>query len=202
MGEYEPWLIALAPAKGAVCIDVGANVGSWTRWLAQRFEHVHAVEPNPACLPLLRKDLPSNVTVHAVAAWDEERILTFKRYACADHFSAYNEGTLLGQLGVVGPVLENIELAAVPLDALSISGKVDFIKCDTEGGEFQCLLGAERLISENRPVLLIEIHAAENGRRVSALLSEWGYRYREIEHPLHGPNSPYRPEHFWIFTQG
>ena len=198
MNDYEPWLIPFVPAKGEVAIDVGANKGIWSRWLAGRFARVYAIEPNPEVLPELRTNLPSNVTVHEVAAWDEARILTFKRYACPDHLSAYNEGTLLGQLGMVGPVLGEIELNALPLDSLPIVGKVDFIKCDTEGGEFQCLLGAESLIAENRPALLIEVHAAENGRRVSALLSEWGYHYQEIEHPLLPPDSPYRPEHFWI----
>jgi FkbM family methyltransferase len=159
---------------------------------------VHAVEPNPEILPDLRVELPPNVTVHAVAAWEEETVLSFKRYASPDHLSAFNEGTLLGQIGTIGPVLGHIQLAAARLDSLAISGKIDFIKCDTEGGEYQCMRGAERLIRENRPLLLIEIHSSENFKRLEGLLVKWGYFYRLIEHPLLAADSPYRPEHFWL----
>jgi FkbM family methyltransferase len=195
--DYEPWLISSVPEKGEVAIDVGANRGLWTRWLARRFEWVHAIEPNPEILPQLREGLPVNVTLHEIAAWDEERLLSFKQYACPDHLSAYfkDEGI------ATGPVLGIVEISAVPLDSFSILGKVDFIKCDTEGGEFRCILGAENLIARNRPVLLIEIHAAENFKRLSALLSDWCYAYRVIEHPLAPLDSPYRTEHFWIACQ-
>ena|ERR1700741_4706072 len=202
MKDYEPWLIPYVPEKGEVAIDVGANKGVWTRYLAGRFRVVHAIEPNPEVLPDLRADLPANVTVHAVAAWQEETVLSFKRYASPDHLSAFNEGTLLGQIGTVGPVLGTVELPAVRLDFLPIPGRIDFIKCDTEGGEYQCIRGAENLIRENRPFLLIEIHSSENFKRLSRYLAGLGYLYRVIEHPLLSPDSPYRPEHFWLVAQG
>ena len=38
------------------CIDIGSNVGMWTRELAQKFEQVYCFEPNPnfiECLSLI-----------------------------------------------------------------------------------------------------------------------------------------------------
>ena len=62
------------PQGGRVFVDVGANVGTWTRWLAPRFQHVHAIEPNPDALPILRATLPHNATVHDIGAWHCETI--------------------------------------------------------------------------------------------------------------------------------
>ena len=78
MQEY--WLKPWIPQGGRVFVDVGANVGTWTRWLAPRFQHVHAIEPNPDALPILRATLPDNVTVHDIGAWHRETILTFSRF--------------------------------------------------------------------------------------------------------------------------
>jgi FkbM family methyltransferase len=196
--NYEPWLHFAVPEKRAGCIDVGANRGTWTRWLATRFEHVHAIEPNPEVLPELRQDLPANVTVYPVAAWDREEPLTFNRYVCPDHLSAFNSGTLLGQIGVVGEILQTITLPAVRLDSLGISGQIDFFKCDTEGAEFQCISGAQNLIREYSPVLLIEIHSAANFSRLNALLPGWNYSVDIVPHPLFPDDPIYRSEHFWI----
>jgi len=198
--DYEPWLARTVPEHGEVAIDVGANKGIWTRELAQRFVHVHAVEPNPEILPVLETDLPANVSLHRVAAWDKSELLRFKRYASPDHLSAYNEGTLLGQLGMVGPVLEEIALHAAPLDSLPINGKVDFVKVDTEGAEVQVVMGAERLMETSRPSFLIEIHAGENFNRLHPLLKEREYDYEIILHPLLAQDSPYRTEHFWVYA--
>ena len=200
MIDYEPWLARTVPETGEIAIDVGANKGIWTRELAQRFVHVHAVEPNPEIWPILETDLPANVTLHRVAAWDKSELLRFKRYASPDHLSAYNEGTLLGQLGMVGPVLEEIALHAAPLDSLPINGKVDFVKVDTEGAEVQVVMGAERLMETSRPTFLIEIHAGENFNRLHPLLKEREYDYEIILHPLLAQDSPYRTEHFWVYA--
>ena len=81
----EPWLDPWVPRSGRVFIDVGANVGTWTRWLAPYFEHGHAVEPDPDAVAALQADLPANVTVHPVGAWSTESTLTFSRFAQTVH---------------------------------------------------------------------------------------------------------------------
>jgi len=45
-------------------IKVDTNRGLWTRWLAARYEHVYAIEPNQDVLTSLKTDLPANVTEH------------------------------------------------------------------------------------------------------------------------------------------
>ena len=52
----------------------------------------------------------------------------------------------------------------------------DFIKLDIEGAEVDALRSAERILSERRPALVVEVHSREIERRAGALLVDHGYR--------------------------
>jgi FkbM family methyltransferase len=193
----EQWLEPWVPQSGRVFIDVGANVGIWTRWLAPTFDHVFAIEPNPQVVDELKRGLPGNVTVLNVAAWSHATSVTFSQFAASVHLSAYfkDEGIHTGT-----PTGE-IELPCFPIDELSIDGPIDFIKCDTEGAEVRCLQGAEGTIRRHRPWLLIEIHSIENFADVSRLLAEWGYVFSIIRDPNYEPFSGLWYAHCWLSCQ-
>ena len=197
METYEPWLTEYVPDSGEVAIDIGANRGLWTRWLAARYKYVHAIEPNHLVLPDLKVGLPENVTVHEIALWSEETLLHFNTYACPDHLSAYFQDEGL----CTGPVTGTADLMGMPLDALAISGKVDFLKIDTEGAEYEIILGALNLIARNQPVILIEIHSARNNDALHDLLPSMKYTVEMVEHPLLSLDSPMRKEHCWLVCQ-
>jgi FkbM family methyltransferase len=196
MIEYEAWLLPYIPHRGEVAIDVGAHEGIWTRELAKRFKWVHAIEPNPLVFDALMKDLPTNVVVRQVAAWDREKLLRFNRYADPGHLSAYFEDEGIA----TGPPEERIELMSVALDSLDISGHIAFIKCDTEGAEVHVIRGAETVIRNNRPMLLIEIHSSENFETLWPILVKWQFRIQKIDHPDYTEGNPLANEHFWLFV--
>jgi Methyltransferase FkbM domain len=52
----------------------------------------------------------------------------------------------------------------------------DFIKLDIDGGEVAALRSAQRLLSERRPALLVEVHSAELEGACGALMMAHGYR--------------------------
>jgi hypothetical protein len=54
-------------------------------------------------------------------------------------------------------------IQSAPLDQL-ITGKVDFIKIDVEGMEFEVLDGATRVIRESRPKIMIEVFRPQISR--------------------------------------
>jgi hypothetical protein len=56
-----------------------------------------------------------------------------------------------------------------------------FIKVDVEGSEGSVLRGARAVLSEHRPVLLIELHTPEQDVMVGALLKDAGYTARRVE---------------------
>jgi FkbM family methyltransferase len=190
----EPWLVPFVRTQGDVFVDVGANIGTWTRWLAASFQSVHAIEPNPAALPELKANLPANVTVHELGAWDAERTITFSRFTESVHLTAY-----FHEAGInTGPKRGEIQIACRPIDALAISGRVDFLKCDTEGAELECLRGAQGIIARDRPQLLVECHSRQNFAALTQLLQEWRYSVTVIRHPGYEPNSEHWHAHCWI----
>lgn len=195
MVEY--WLVPWVPHQGRTFVDVGANVGTWTRWLAPHFSQVHAIEPNPDALPELRAHLPANATVHEVGAWHCETKLAFTRFAESVHMSSFFKEEGIN----TGPKLGTIELRCCRIDSLDISGPVDFLKCDTEGAEIECLLGAERLIRRDRPWLLVEVHAAKNFLALARLLGDWEYLFTVVRHPDYEPFSRFWFEHCWFTCQ-
>jgi hypothetical protein len=52
----------------------------------------------------------------------------------------------------------------------------DFVKMDIEGGEFDALLGAERLLSERVPGLIVEVHSLEIEKQCGRFLQALGYK--------------------------
>jgi hypothetical protein len=57
----------------------------------------------------------------------------------------------------------------------------DFLKCDVEGAELHVLQGAERLLRNKRPILLVELHSPENHQALMAQLKTLGYRCTNID---------------------
>jgi FkbM family methyltransferase len=193
----EPWLEPWIPHGGRVFVDVGANVGAWTRWMADKFETIHAIEPNIDAIPELKKHLPKNVVVHEVGAWNVDDTLAFTEFEQSVHLSAYfkDEGIH------TGPAKGLRTVRCLPIDSMGIAGPVDFIKCDTEGAEYESLLGAEATIMRDRPWLLIEIHSTDNFKRVTNLMESWNYLYTVIRDPLKEPFLPLWYAHCWLSCQ-
>jgi len=179
-----------ASKKRQNAFDVGANTGDWSRWLSDRFEWVHAIEPNPAVLLDLRNALPRNVTVHECAAWSSDGVRKFTRYLCRDHLTGYFNERFLGTTSAVVGV---IDVPIQRIDTMGIRGSVDFIKTDTEGGELEAVKGAVGILKSHRPRMLIEIHANANFQGIVDLLAPLEYSTSIIRHPAFpfgGSNGP------------
>jgi hypothetical protein len=52
----------------------------------------------------------------------------------------------------------------------------DFIKMDIEGGEYDALVTATRILGERHPSLVVEVHSLEQERKCGELLVRHGYR--------------------------
>ena len=193
---YEYDLLPWACREGDVALDVGANVGQWTAFLAGGFRTVHAIEPNPDAIPQLLENLPANAIHHAVGAWSSATRLSFARFTSSENMSAVGINEDVDTK--VGEVCVN----CLPLDSLPIEGRVDFIKCDTEGAEIEILQGATDLIAIHRPWLLIEVHSRENLLSLTALLVRWSYLFTTVRfHSLQQFNYPWYYDRCWVSAQ-
>ena len=109
---------------------------------------------------------------------------------------------LLQEEGInTGPKAGTVDLRCCAIDSLGISQAVDFLKCDTEGAEIECLLGAEQLILRDRPWLLVENHSSGNFISLVRILANWDYLFTIIRHPDYEPFSRIWFEHCWFSCQ-
>lgn len=177
----EPWLSRFIPDRGRLAVDVGANRGDITEVLAARFDRVVAFEPHPDAARALRERVPKAGVVEA-AVGERPGVLTLRRYPDSLQTSAYGDQEL-DTLPRGNPTGE----FDVPMLTLADDMRdVDFIKIDVEGMERRVLEGAEPLLADQHPALLIEIHSAANGAWCSEFLHGLGYQVEHIPHPHAG----------------
>ena len=187
--DYDAPVAAFLRARvrpGAVCVDVGANVGAYVlqfaHWSAPA-GHVIAFEPNPGARAVLEKhvrlnDLAGRVTVvpAAVSAGAGEAVL----YAAgADGTSRLGEphGDMAGRA-------REVVVPTVTLDAYCAAEGVapDWLFIDIEGFEVAALEGARGLIRGRGAELgiVVEMHpnawrsAGTDRARLERLLGELG----------------------------
>ena len=173
---------------GALCIDVGANVGVYVLQFAHwsgPTGRIIAFEPNPGALRFLRKHVQLNglmkratIVSSAVGAASGEAIL----YAAeADGMSRLGEANK----ALAGTVQE-ITVPVVNLDEYCKSEGVrpDWLLIDIEGFEIAALSGARELIHSRSGELgiIVEMHpnvwdsANTTRAKAKALLAELGLR--------------------------
>lgn len=136
-------LLASVTRPGMTAVDVGANVGFISVQLARLVGpagRVHAFEPHPVTLDILRANLwrhgCANTTVHAAAASD--RAGTVELLVDPEGLS----GTRLGPGGITAD--------AVTVDETLAGAPVDVMKIDVEGAEALVLRGASATIAASR----------------------------------------------------
>jgi FkbM family methyltransferase len=198
LGTYEPelqqavhdWL-----RPGMVVYDVGANVGYVSLLLARRAGEqgqVFAFEPLPANQERLAANLRLNPWAH----------LTCIPAAVVDRsgpvrFLAHASGAMGKAAGSAGRQDQSypsqIEVAGINLDEFAYppSGPAEAeawhgplpqaIKMDIEGGEVLALQGMPRLLSEARPLILLELHGPESARAAWETLTAARYQLLRMQ---------------------
>jgi FkbM family methyltransferase len=178
---------------GDSAIDVGAHIGFFTMQMAAcvgASGRVYAFEPFDANADLLERSIEENrfrdrvmVRRAAVGAVGGSATLTFP-VETLNSGGAYllREGTV----PLAGNQKKDVPLVA--LDALELRRPVRFIKMDVEGAEPQVLRGAARLLQEDRPLMLSELHPTQLERASGisadeflAQIAAYGYRAHRIE---------------------
>jgi FkbM family methyltransferase len=154
--------------KRDVAIDIGANIGLWTRDLCQFFQHVHAVEPVADFRACLVKNVPStNLKIYECALGAENSMIDMI-ITPENTGHTHVDPASFGQGKIQMKTLDSMNLPAP-----------DYIKLDCEGYEYNIVRGGERYIKEFRPIIVVEqkFHKdtgiTDNGETVD-LLKLWG----------------------------
>jgi len=144
-----------------VCLDIGSNIGQWTRPLAKRFESVVCFEPNPN----FRECFKKNIQEKNVLLWPYG--LSDKEHKAKQDFNS----TVLHE--------EDGDIDCRTLDSFGLTN-IDFVKIDVDGFEIPLLNGARETLSKNDPVINIEM---KRDKRIDvvvkceSILKDLGYKF-------------------------
>lgn len=151
-----------------VALDIGANVGLWSRSLVKHFDQVIAFEPVAMFRDCLSKNVVAkNLTVRTEALGDRDQQVTM----------VLTEGNT-GHTHI-DPNAQGGETTVIRLDNLKLE-KVDYIKIDCEGYEYRVLYGAQDTIRRCRPIVVVEqkpheMYTKDYGQHAAiGLLQDWG----------------------------
>jgi FkbM family methyltransferase len=135
---------ALTAAEGRVCIDLGANIGVYSRRMAEVARKVYAFEPDPWTAAELRTHLQGhdNVEVIEAAAGAEAGCLPLYRSGKFD--SDPQKGSLsstlvAGKSNVTGTAVAEVEVRDFPAFLRALDSDVALLKIDIEGAEVALL---------------------------------------------------------------
>jgi len=203
-GRYEREEAALARRAlrpGDVAIDVGAHIGFFTMLMASAVGpegRVYAFEPLDANADLVERSIAENgfggrVRLQRAAAGGAEgtATLTFP-------LETLNSGGAYLLRGGTAPLAGNLtkDVPLVAIDRLDIRRPVRLIKMDVEGAEPQVVRGAERVLREDRPIILSEVHPIQLARASGVTAAQFlaqvealGYRAQTLDGaPLAAPD--------------
>lgn len=178
-GDYENIETAFVRrhvTRGMAAVDVGANLGWFAVHLALLVGaegRVDAFEPRSDLTDLLTKTVAenalTNVTTHGFALGSQN---SYGQMVWSVH-DVNPGGTNLVPSSFVAPDITAQPVAVKTLDSC-ISHRVDFIKIDAEGSEFLVFEGAQRILTQDRPVSLIEINPSNLLRTSGLSAAEFG----------------------------
>lgn len=153
-------------------VDIGANVGIFSKDFSKRFARVYAIEPLPENIECLKVNLPDSVEIVQAAAGEK-----------AGKFQMYRSRKTLGNAliydheDVEVPEIPKfdpnrlIEIDMMPLDDLDLQD-VGLIKLDIQGSEVIALKGAQETIKRSKSVVLIEEKPLGNEKGSTAHIDE------------------------------
>jgi len=172
----------LAPGDWAV--DVGANVGHYTKAFSDRVGpsgRVLAFEPIPETFALLTANTERfryrNVTLLNAAVSDTAAVVGMTVPGATKGRPNYYQAHLVD-------AGHGLDVLTLSVDALRLPSRVALVKIDAEGHEIAVLRGMAELIRAHRPTLVIEKRAG-----VATLLGETYEAFSEKG----SPNEIFRP---------
>jgi FkbM family methyltransferase len=135
-------------------IDIGANVGLWTRWLySQGATKINCFEPIAKNIECLRKNVKDieNVGIHEVALGQKQGFITLYIEKSESNIGQHTiNKDYFGEAALVKGF-------TVPVESLdSYDFSPTFIKIDVQGAEMMVLQGALKTIQKYRPGICIE----------------------------------------------
>jgi len=143
-------------------IDIGANIGLWSKDLTEYFDKTVCFEPNKNCIGCLKKNINKKKSViydFALGSNNKEMDLYTPSFSGGSSFinntkvGTNDDGSkIYGEFNRATPKQKTI---IKTLDSFNFH-YVDFIKIDVQGFELEVLKGAYKTLKANNPIICIE----------------------------------------------
>ena len=186
--EGETELFDRIVQPGDVVLDVGANIGAHTIWMARKTGlqgAVLAFEPQRLVFQALCANMALNSIVNAfcfnqaVGAEPGEIIVPVLDPNRMQNFGGLGLGTFNQ-----GDPIPVIQLDTIPI------GRCKLIKVDVEGMELGVLQGAQKLIERTKPVLYVENDRPDRSEELIKFIANMvNYDLYWHRPPLYNPNN-------------
>lgn len=171
VAEVEQYGRYFTPQPTDVVVDCGAHIGSFTcRW-APFVSEMHSFEPHPDNYVLLEDNVADrgldNVFLYNMALADYQG-------------EAFMDPQLPKNSGEANIFCNGGSCIPVPVSTLDemLPGGADFIKLDVEGAEASILRGAENMLANYHPRLVMEVHGQDQLDQVKEIVTAHGYQYK------------------------
>lgn len=175
--------------EGDVFVDVGANIGYFSMLAArQKAGKVLAIEPAPKTYGILNMNIKHNMFANVIESFNialggEKRTAKFI-------YSLGPKNHVEYEVDNIHTNLPTTNVNVITLDDLLKSrkevNKIDFIKVDIEGYEYDFLLGAKKTIEAFKPIILMEIEEHRlakynaTAEEVFNFMNYLGYKYLSV----------------------
>ena len=159
--------------KSLASIDIGVYRGVYSYFLSKESEYVYAFEANPFLIQKLKKGFQKykNIRIENLAVSSSQGSTSLKvpyrnesvNYSDYEELYQLGTATIHQENNLSNTKFHSFEVKKINLDEYNFEHKIGFIKIDVEGHELDIITGAKRLISENKPNLLVEIEERHTG---------------------------------------
>ncbi len=154
-GSWEPVetdLVKRTVKRGEVAVDIGAHIGHYSIVLSRLVGpegKVYAFEPCKENYDLLSRNMKANgctnVVIEQKAVSSKSDVIKMRGWAVESDLSPASEGAEGARYDV----------EAIRLDDYMKQGRIDFVKIDIEGHEYEALKGAEALLGRSKSAKMI-----------------------------------------------
>ncbi|HKK19971.1 MAG TPA: FkbM family methyltransferase [candidate division Zixibacteria bacterium] len=186
--EPEVKILSTLIKAGDWVIDIGANVGHYTKRLSEvvgREGRVIAIEPVPTTFSLLSANsqhfrFPNITLLNAAVADKVELVGMTIPHASNGMFNYYEAHCLPPEDG-------DLSVMTLSIDSLNINHRVSLVKVDAEGYEALVIAGMQKLIADYHPILIVETRSDD----VIANVTSLGYSSERL---ADSPNVLFKPK--------
>ena len=165
-----------------VILDIGSNSGTFS--LAAKYYPTtqwHSFEPDPFNFSLLEENLKLNGIENVISYEDalSDKVGEDILKICPSHHGLNTLGKNLERFSQNDSIDHPVKTNTI--DNLFLDTKIDLIKMDTEGSEYDIIVGGKETIKKYKPIILLEYNAGNmsqcghNIQQLNDLFNEINY---------------------------